>query len=533
VAGFVAAVLFLDSSGVLSEHGEVVVDNAAQLTAGVTAAGLCWWSSRRVHGIERTWRRLMALGMAGWSVGQAFWSWYQIFSDTPLPSPSAADVGYLSLPLLALPALLVFDVVPPREAVQALRNDRVVFFLDGAIVVGSLFILTWATALGAVVHAEAPNTLSFAVAIAYPLTDLILVAIVVLLAVTRRVPPHLRQQLSLLGWGLVGLSVSDSIFAYLVSSGADEMPPLTNAGFIAGPLLIAVAAIATTDGPPAARHMRRRVAIDRTHLLLPYGLVALTGSVVAVQGGLGGQIDAVEATVAWIVVSIVLVRQVVTILENMALLERVSATQAELSYRAHHDPLTGLANRALFGDRLDDAIELHRGYGQPFALLVVDLDDFKGVNDAFGHSVGDHVLRAVGQRLQRCVRGLDTVARLGGDEFAIILVGAEDIPGIVAERILAALRRPFQIDTHSVLLGASVGMVEPKYGELGVTADVLMHRADDAMYAGKRRGKGIAVHYRPELMDEVPSRWREPDAAGVAHTPAMPNGPARPARATR
>ena len=87
VAGFVLAVLFLDSSGVLSEDGEVIVDNAAQLIAGLSAATLCWWTSRRVTGVERTWRRLMAVGMLGWSIGQAFWSWYQIFSDTPCPRP--------------------------------------------------------------------------------------------------------------------------------------------------------------------------------------------------------------------------------------------------------------------------------------------------------------------------------------------------------------------------------------------------------------------------------------------------------------
>jgi hypothetical protein len=94
VACFVFVVLFLDSSGVLSEDGEVIVDDAAQLIAGLSAATLCWWTSRRVTGVERNWRRLMAVGMLGWSIGQAFWSWYQIFSDTPLPSPSIADIGY-------------------------------------------------------------------------------------------------------------------------------------------------------------------------------------------------------------------------------------------------------------------------------------------------------------------------------------------------------------------------------------------------------------------------------------------------------
>ena len=105
----------------------------------------------------------------------------------------------------------------------------------------------------AVVHSVAPTTGAFAVAVAYPTTDLVLVVIVVLLAVTRRVPAQFRTQLWLLGSGLVAISVSDSIFAYIVSSGADEMPPVTNAGFIAGPLLIAVP---RTTRTPAIRQVR-------------------------------------------------------------------------------------------------------------------------------------------------------------------------------------------------------------------------------------------------------------------------------------
>lgn len=523
VAGFVLVVLFLDSSGVLSPDGEVVVDDSAQLIAGVSAATLCWWSSRRVAGVERTWRRLMAVGMVGWSVGQAFWSWYQIFSDTPLPSPSVADIGYLTMPVLALPALLALDIEPPRHSGQVVRRDRLVFSLDGAIVVGSLFILTWATALGSVVDAETPNVPALAVAIAYPLTDLILVVIVMLLIATARVPRQLRPQLWLLGSGLVAISVSDSIFAYLVSSGADEMPPLTNAGFIAGPLLIAVAALATAEGWPRARHLRRRVAVDRAHLLLPYALVALTGAVVAGQIALGAKIDAMEATVAGAVLLLVLLRQVVTLLENAALLERVSAAQAELAHRAHHDPLTGLANRALFDDQLNEAIQRHRAYGWPFALIVVDLDDFKVVNDTFGHATGDYLLSAVGQRLRGCVRSADTVARLGGDEFAIVIDGESES---VAQRILAALHQPFRIYGHIVTLGGSLGVVAPQRGEGGVTADALVHRADSAMYSGKRQGKGVAVHYRPEVTPDMPQAPHRANVTGqLGPTRIVPEGP--------
>jgi diguanylate cyclase (GGDEF)-like protein len=207
-----------------------------------------------------------------------------------------------------------------------------------------------------------------------------------------------------------------------------------------------------------------------------------------------------------VVVGLVLVRQIITLIEHSQLLERVSAAQVELAHRAQHDPLTGLPNRALFGERLDDAMVRHRDEGQPFALLLVDLDDFKSINDSYGHAAGDRLLYAVGERLRSCVRGGDTVARLGGDEFAVVLDGAPDRPGGVGERILDALRQPFEIDGEMLALGASVGVVEPAAGEAGITADLLLQRADGAMYVGKRRGKGRAVHYRPELLDELPAR---------------------------
>jgi diguanylate cyclase (GGDEF)-like protein len=503
--GWLVVVIVLDSSGVLSEDAEIVVDNFAQFSAGLAACVLCFVTARPLQGPERNWRLWMGLGMAGWTIGQAFWSYYQIFSNTPLPSPSMADVGYLTMPVFALPALLSLAAEHSRPtAASGRRRAWAVFVLDGLMVVGSLFILTWASALGSVVHKGAPSTGEFVVAIAYPVTDLILVVIVVLLAVTRRVPHHLRTQLWLLGSGLVGISASDSIFAYLISSDAEVMPPATNAGFIAGPLLIAIAAAVPSDAPAAAAGKRAQRAVERAHLFLPYALVVLTGAVMMGQSAFGAEVDAIEGWVARIVLGLVLLRQVVTLVENTALLERVSAAQAELAFRAQHDPLTGLANRSLFSERLVGAMSRHRDQGRPYALVLVDLDDFKVINDSLGHAAGDRLLRAVGERLRHCVRTADTVARLGGDEFAVVLEGAIDTPTIVGQRILEALRQPFRIDGRVLSIGASLGVVEPRPDEIDLTADALMRRADGAMYVGKRRGKGVAIHYRPELVSEFP-----------------------------
>ena len=516
---FVLGVVIVDSTGVVSDDTAVIVDDAAQLGAGLFATGACWWMSRRTSGPERSWRRRMALGTLGWSVGMAFWAYYQIFADTPLPSPSVADIGFLTLPVFAVPALLALAVQPSRYATDGGRHGGVVFVLDGLVVVGCLFILTWATSLGAVVRSEAPTTGAFVVAVAYPTTDLVLVVMVVVLAVTRRVPEQYRAQLWLLGSGLVAISLSDSIFAYLVSIGAESQPPLTNAGFIAGPWLIGVAGLTTAVDRTARPSARAHPAVERAHMLLPYALVVFAAGVLVVQNAIGSDVDLVEATLAWVVITMVMVRQMITLIQNTALLERVSAAQTELAHRAHHDPLTGLANRALLGDRLSEAVERYRT-GRQFALVVIDLDDLKRVNDNLGHSAGDRVLRAVGHRLRASVRTSDTVARLGGDEFAVVLDGTGDTPDIVGNRILQALRQPFDIETAMVTISASIGVARPRLGDATLTADQVLHRADAAMYAGKRRGKNTVV-------------FDQPHPAGTAAPPYLPpRAPAPPPRPT-
>jgi diguanylate cyclase (GGDEF)-like protein len=527
LAAAVGAVIALDSTPLLSQDAAIVVDDAAQFAAGLLAAGACWWTAQRAVGGQRTWRLLMAAGMVGWSIGQAIWSWYQIVADTPLPCPSLADVGYLTMPVMALPALLALAGGRTRFAGEGQRHGSEVYFLDGVVVVGSLFVITWATSLGTVVHAVAPTAPAFVTAVAYPATDLILVVIVGLLAVTRRVPEQYGTQLALLGCGLVAISVSDSIFAYIISSGGDTMPPVTNAGFIAGPLLIAVAAVTGVDERRGAHIRRAPHRTELAHLLLPLGLVAVTAGLVITQVVMGWRIDAVEAVTVGVVLAVVLVRQAITSVQNAALVDRLSAAQAALSHRAHHDPLTGLANRTLFGERLRTAVDRHRVHDRAFALLVIDLDDFKAVNDRLGHTAGDLVLRAVGERLCACVRSTDTVARLGGDEFAVLLDGASLPAALVGQRILAALGHPFVFEGWRVTLGASLGVVESG-DEPALTPDLLLRWADGAMYVGKRRGKGVAVRYRADLGDELPPLAR----SGAAVPPPVPPPPPPPPAAT-
>ncbi|MDP2784254.1 MAG: diguanylate cyclase [Sulfurimicrobium sp.] len=161
----------------------------------------------------------------------------------------------------------------------------------------------------------------------------------------------------------------------------------------------------------------------------------------------------------------------------------------KLEAMAHYDVLTGLPNRALFFDRLSQAIaQTRRSQGQ-FALMFVDLDGFKAVNDTFGHDTGDALLKAVAEHLQECVRESDTVARMGGDEFTLILRairGARDAAS-VAEKILATLAAPYHLLGHECRIGASLGIV--LYPQHGSNAEELLSQADNAMYAVKKAGK--------------------------------------------
>jgi len=177
----------------------------------------------------------------------------------------------------------------------------------------------------------------------------------------------------------------------------------------------------------------------------------------------------------------------------------------ELHHQAFHDPLTGLANKTLFLDRLEHAVaRIRRGTGQ-LALLFMDLDNFKVVNDSFGHAGGDDLLVSVTKRLLGCVRGADTIARLGGDEFALLLEDAtsEAEAVDVAERILSAVRRPLVIRDQDVRVSISVGVA---FFASGLGAAEFIANADLAMYAAKRRGRD-----RYEIFDAA--RHQAPSAA--------------------
>ena len=198
--------------------------------------------------------------------------------------------------------------------------------------------------------------------------------------------------------------------------------------------------------------------------------------------------------------------------KNLLLVDERRLSEEKLWYLANFDPLTGLPNRVLLRDRLAHALKTAWRDGRMVALVFSDLDNFKRVNDSYGHAVGDELLQCVAQRLQACLRDSDTVARLGGDEFVVILEAIEDTAHVerLTQRIARALSKPYEVGDQVINLGTSLGVgFYPRDGE---DVDTLLANADSAMYEGKR-GKqlgGSNIRFFSQAVHgEAPDRLRQ------------------------
>ncbi|EJW13398.1 diguanylate cyclase [Rhodovulum sp. PH10] len=179
--------------------------------------------------------------------------------------------------------------------------------------------------------------------------------------------------------------------------------------------------------------------------------------------------------------------------------------EAKIAYLAHHDALTGLPNRVTFRQEIERGLA-RVDRGESLAVLCVDLDRFKTVNDTLGHPIGDQLLQAVAERLRQCLRTTDTVARFGGDEFVVLQVAADQPVGgtVLATRLIQELSAPFEVAGHHVVVGASVGIaVAPADGR---DPDVLMKNADMALYRAKEDGRGIHRFFEPAMDARMQSR---------------------------
>ncbi|HVF06315.1 MAG TPA: EAL domain-containing protein [Frankiaceae bacterium] len=590
----------------------VVVSDLACLGAAVALAAVALRESFRSAGRRRV--HLLVLGLAGaaWAAGEALWSVYEVLLGRDAPFPSWADVGYLAfVPLAALATMLLPDM--PGDGRARLRAT-----LDGLLIGGALLFLSWSTLLGRAYEQGGETALGAAIAVAYPVADVVLATIA--LSVLTRVRAAARVQALCVAGGLLGFVVADSAFAVLSLHGTYRSGIATDLGWVAGGLLMALSVRAPSYGESADSD----APVARGLTALPYVPLAVAALTALWSGVMHDGLGPIETTIGAMVVGLVIARQLLGVSDNARLTASLAATIAEaqereehfralvqgssdvlticerdgvirfispavyrmfgyhpdellgtelialvhpddaervraetvaaindpgppvtiecryrradgawlhieallsndlddphigglvfntrdvserrelerqLTHQAFHDPLTGLANRALFRDRVEHALAVRGRSDNRLAVLFLDLDGFKAINDSLGHSVGDRLLAAVSRRLNTCVRPGDTVARLGGDEFAVLL---EDIDGIyvaeqVSSRFIADLQTPFALDRHEVFVGASIGVALS--GEVH-DADELLRNADLAMYRAKALGKNRCEVFEPDM----------------------------------
>jgi len=405
-------------------------------------------------------------------------------------------------------ALVVRARIPGRDRVG---------WIDATVISTGLGMLAWVFLMapysGDVSLPVAERVLSMV----YVALDVLLLALVVRLAISGG---DRTRAFALITAGWLVLVAADSGRALLLLTGSYDPASPLEAGWLVSYALWGAAvlepsvATLTDPAPPA------RTGLTRARLAALAAASLMAPAVLAIQAGRGQRIDVpvIVAGCALLFLLVLvrvagLVREVEATVRELrgtegvlrATLQEREALAAQLQHQAFHDDLTDLANRAMFNDRVRHAIARARRGGGGLAVLFVDLDDFKVVNDSMGHSAGDRLLQEVAGRLRGCLREPDTIGRLGGDEFAVLVEGV-DLASVrvLAERILAALAAPYPVVGGDVTIHASLGVA---FDEHAAYDDVqLLRNADIAMYAAKSHGKGTYEVFQLPMLRSVRDR---------------------------
>jgi diguanylate cyclase (GGDEF)-like protein len=422
---------------------------------------------------------LLAGGSAGWVVGDV------LFNSLDEVFPSIADAVYLA----AYPAVLIGAMLVVRERLPGRDLPGLV---DAAAVTVAASIPAWMFVMSPMMSDGSTSLAARLVALAYPLADLFVIAVLVRLLVTpgRRTPTQ-----ALLLSGLFVNLVADTIYAVpSVSASYSAASPLEQL-YLLGYLFTLVASLHPSMGEgTGAPLLDRSLPAVRWRI----AMLALAGisapALLAVQAIRGAYHHIPLLLIGWCVLLALVIL-------------RVAGLVRSLSSLAGLDTLTGLPNRMYLIDRLDKLLQRRRGDTDDIALLYVDLDRFKVVNDTVGHAGGDILLVEVSQRLRDTVRPGDLVSRLGGDEFVVLCEDIHDeaTARVIADRLVAAVALPIWIHGAPYFVSASVGIsrVMPEVTE----PDMLLRHADAAMYQAKEAGKSRSQVFDP--MAKAPDRPTE------------------------
>ncbi len=596
------------------------------LAAAAFAACLsCLWYVRTVRGGNRAAWALFALSSAMVAAGNGVWGWYEVVLTRPVPRVSVADLCFL---LFAPAAVVGLLVLAQRPATRALW---VCLGLDAWLIGGSLLTITWSLALSKAADFDGRSTARIALALAYPVLDIMLISMVLALHFRRSAANRSAVNTAIAALALTVLC--DALFTSPLLRERYHSGQILDAGWFAGSMLLAYAPWVghreraargrETDERPPRPRAGRRASLSA---LTPYLAAAVCTLGILYDVLSGRHIDRVVVFTGCTVALVLVVRQGITLLDNISLAQELAqkenhfrslvqgssdvimiaastgvlryvspaaqgvygrdpatmtgtelaahihpedlgrvlhevrrflaagdepATriecrirsgargwlnvessvtrhqeglilnsrdvtervrlQAQLQHNASHDPLTDLPNRALFTERVGQALGGRREGDGEAAVLYIDLDGFKAVNDTAGHQAGDELLVQAARRLQDGVRAGDTAARLGGDEFAALIVGAPADPGLrerrireIAERLRQTLSEPYVVTGPTkVSVAASIGVA---FAVPGSTSAALMRDADLAMYRAKSAGKNRVEVFDPAVPDDAARR---------------------------
>ncbi|MGV9855787.1 putative bifunctional diguanylate cyclase/phosphodiesterase [Streptomyces sp. NPDC003442] len=600
--------------------------------AAFAAAASCLWHGRRHAGRLRPAWLLFAASSAMAGLGNAVWGWYEVVLGRPVPNPSVADFCFL---LFAPPAIVGMLVLAKRPTSRA---RWICLGLDAWLIAGSLVTLSWSLALAHTGEfgADGASVARGALSLAYPLLDIVLVSMVIVLHFRRSSGNRSAINTAIAAFALTVLC--DALFTSPLLREHYRSGQILDAGWFAGSALLAYAPWvarreAAQNPPPARRSPQQSVVPIAGSLaaLAPYLAAAVCTLGVLFNVMDGRPIDGVVLFTACAVVLALVVRQAIMLMDNIRLTQELAQKenhfrslvqsssdvimiaaptgilryvspaasgvygrdademigselaslihpedlgsvvhevrrflaaapgeepttriecrfrsgsgdwlnvestinrhhgglifnsrdvtervrlQAQLQHNAEHDPLTDLPNRALFTRRVAHAVAGRRRTDAGTAVLFIDLDGFKAVNDTVGHHAGDELLVQAARRLQESVRSGsgDCAARLGGDEFAALILGdGEGDAGTreqrimeIADRLRLRLSQPYRVEGGTeVRVAASIGVA---FAEPGTSPGALMRNADLAMYRAKAAGKNRVELYAPQMQAEVARR---------------------------
>ncbi|GAA3454088.1 putative bifunctional diguanylate cyclase/phosphodiesterase [Dactylosporangium matsuzakiense] len=366
-------------------------------------------------------------------------------------------------------------------------DERLRIGLDAATVLVAAAVFMWHFQTSPLLATDGYKAGSLAVAGFTLVLELVAVFVIVKVVLSGRTYVA-RGTLRLFAIGLFGGAFSGVAQRFVL-----DQPQLSLPQVAVPVILVCVTVGARRQYDTLANPETVRDASRRPFSVLPYLAVAAIDALLLLSIGTASEDLAVTAVAAVVLTGLVVWRQVTAFRENTTLVER-------LDFNATHDALTGLPNRALFNQRLA-AVLATTGPPRPVSVALVDLDDFKIVNDTLGHGAGDALLIAVSGRLAESVRPGDLVARLGGDEFVVLLDAIDpDEAELVAQQMVAALAEPVVADGHELLVRASIGIAD---GRTGDAPGELLRLADIAMYAAKHVGGSGYQRYVPGMAGAV------------------------------